>query len=406
MAEQVELRPLNQAPCLVEELEGFSPGIVDRDYLAQLGVEVVPRSATLEGLIRGSQNLRRRLRRGNLAPRSRVVLVEADTEAELEIHNYTGACPTLTYEINPVLGCHVGCLYCLVTDGSHEQEITVWANYADLVARVLEQRHRERHFYYFSPKTEALTASTLQTGVAHEILRAFIAHYQRHPGSLARLFIASKAGTRELNAEHEGQSILSLLEQLAPWMQFNTSVSIMPGALRRLLEPNAASIEERLAAVKLCQARGIVARSALIQPVITPYFTEERVIAAFAQLADAGIVNFKPELLTVDPECLAIIGQIMGHADKRAEKELYEAYISPSNAAHKKQRDRTAPEKAKSVAVIERMLREGDRHGMSASICFWVRESLGISEETIPIINRNGFQCLGYQTRLFQGKTL
>jgi hypothetical protein len=39
---------------------------------------------------------------------------------------------------------------------------------------------------------------------------------------------------------------------------------------------------------------------------------------------------------------------------------------------------------------------------MSTSICYWVRMQLGISEETIPLVNRNGFQCLGYQRKLFQ----
>ncbi len=41
------------------------------------------------------------------------------------------------------------------------------------------------------------------------------------------------------------------------------------------------------------------------------------------------------------------------------------------------------------------------KYGVSTSICYWVRSELGISEEIIPIINDNGFQCLGYQRRLF-----
>jgi hypothetical protein len=39
---------------------------------------------------------------------------------------------------------------------------------------------------------------------------------------------------------------------------------------------------------------------------------------------------------------------------------------------------------------------------MSSSICYWVRMQLGISEEAIPLVNRNGFQSLGYQRKLFQ----
>ena len=48
------------------------------------------------------------------------------------------------------------------------------------------------------------------------------------------------------------------------------------------------------------------------------------------------------------------------------------------------------------------MMAYTDSIGMSPSICYWVRMQLGISEETIPLVNRNGFQCLGYQRKLFQ----
>ena len=44
------------------------------------------------------------------------------------------------------------------------------------------------------------------------------------------------------------------------------------------------------------------------------------------------------------------------------------------------------------------------RLGMSTSICYWVRQQLGIGEEEIPLVNSNGFQCLGYQSKLFSGR--
>lgn len=383
------------------ELEQIEPQLVDRRYLQALGVRVNPDDATLAALLRGSRSFARRLQAKTLLPRPRVVLLEASSEAELEIHDYTGHCPTMSYEINPLRGCGIGCLYCLVTDGSHEQQLLLQRNYADLLGQILEREHGEQHYFYFSPKTEAFQPATLQTGVAHEILRAFLRHYEQRPGSKARLFIASKAGADELQSEHQGQRLLDLMAQLSPWMQFNTSLSIMPEALRRVLEPFAAPMEQRLEAVKLCQRHGILANSALIQPIFTPFFDEASVSALFAQLADAGIINFKPELLTVAPENLAMIGQLVGSADKDKERELYESYLAPGNRDHKKQRDRTAPDRARSRLVIDRMLREGDRRGISASVCHWVRKALGISEETIPIVNRNGFQCLGYQTRLF-----
>ena len=73
----------------------------------------------------------------------------------------------------------------------------------------------------------------------------------------------------------------------------------------------------------------------------------------------------------------------------------------PSNADHKKQRGRTAPDRALSMSNIEKMMRYTDSIGMSVSICYWVRKQLKIGNDIIPIINRNGFQCLGYQSELF-----
>jgi DNA repair photolyase len=398
----IPLRLLNDAPALVQDLEGFVPRVVDQPYLRGLGIDFEPAPRTLAGLRQGSEALALRLAQGTLVPRSRITPAEIDLGSELEIHNYTGRCPTLTYEISPVQGCHVGCQYCLVTDGAHEQELVLYTNYAALVERVLEEKHSEPHFFYFSAKTEALQEPTLQTGVAHEILRAFIRHYERHPRSLARLFFASKGGLRQLEQRHDGESVLDLFARIAPRMQFNTSVSIMPEPLRRVLEPFAPPLEERLDAVRACQERGVISNSALVQPILTPCLEPARLDAFFGELAAVNIVNFKPELLTVAPANLAIIAQIAGHFDPALERRLYEAYLHPDNLDHKKQRDRTAPSRELSRAAIATLLEAGGRHGLSASICYWVRVALGIDEATIPTINGRGFQCLGYQTRLFE----
>ena len=96
-----------------------------------------------------------------------------------------------------------------------------------------------------------------------------------------------------------------------------------------------------------------------------------------------------------------MLGQYFGYFDKSQERQLYADYLCPSNADHLKQRGRTAPDRALSVECIHRMREYTDTLGMSVSICYWVRKQLGITEEDIPLVNRNGFQCLGYQRRLF-----
>ena len=405
--EAINFTPFYPHKGSVYKMEEFHPAVVDQAYLKELGVTVAPSPETLEGLRRGSEVFEQRLTAHKLIPEQRYFLDTIDPLQEKpEIHNYTGRCPTLTYEINPVKGCSVGCLYCLVSDGVHEQPLMAHENYHLYVRELLEKHNgvgskNLEHYYYFSPKTEAFQEATLLTGIAHRILREFIDHFRRNPESKARLFIASKAGAKHLQCEDEGESILDLFRKLGNKMQFNTSVSIMPDALRDLLEPCAAPIGERLAAVKLCREAGIPANSALVQPIVPPCLTDSEIRRFFNALSEAGIINYKPEFLTASMENLAMLGQYLGHFDKNLERQLYEDYLLPSNADHRKQRGRTAPDRKRSLEDIQRLMAYTDTLGMSISICYWVRMQLGLSEETIPLVNRNGFQCLGYQRNLF-----
>lgn len=433
----------------VYNLPGFTPQIVDKKYLEDLGVDVIPSEETMNRLTEGSRIFKARYEAKTLIPTPKAVLTDIDPESvDTEIHNYTGRCPTLTFEVNPVKGCNVGCQYCLVTDGVHEQQINIYENYhlyvrkllkemngpvegevsledikkrdsllAELAAAIvsapekkLEIEHKIteisrgknwNHYYYYSPKTEALQEPTLRTGVAHRILKEFINHFKECPDSNARLFVASKAGAEHLLCEYEGETILDLFIQLKDKMQYNTSVSIMPTEFRNILEPYAAPIEERLKAVDLCQKNGILANSALVQPIFTPYLTEEHIREFFDMLKAHNIINFKPEFLTACMENLAMLGQYLGYFDKELEKKLYADYIMPSNADHKKQRGRTAPDRSLSTENIQKMMDYTDSIGMTTSICYWVRTQLGIGNDMIPLINKNGFQCLGYQSHLF-----
>ena len=403
----ISYTPIYSRETDVYNLEGFAPRVVDSYYLKALGADVDPDEEALEALRRGSMVFKSRFGSRSLIPKPRFRETRGDPSAvQTEIHNYTGRCPTLTYEINPVKGCGVGCQYCLVTDGVHERELVVDLDYHLYVRRLLDEKNgpgseNKPHYYYFSPKTEAFQEATLLTGVAHRVLREFISHFEKNPESKARLFIASKAGARHLLIEDEGETILDLFGKLRDRMQFNTSVSIMPPAFRDLIEPYAAPIEERMRAVRICAGRGVQADSALVQPIFTPCLNDEGIKSFFDILRGEGIINYKPEFLTVCMENLAMLGQYLGAFDKDMERQLYEAYLKPSNADHRKQRARTAPDRELSVGGIRRMMDYTDTIGMSVSVCYWVRKQLGIPSSMIPEINRNGFQCLGYQTRLF-----
>jgi DNA repair photolyase len=387
----------------VYNIPGFEPQIIDRAYLEKLGVQIKPDDDTMEGLRIGSENFIKRLEAKTVIPSPKVEIAQIDVNSDLEIHNYTNRCPTLTYEVSPVKGCFVGCLYCLVTDGVHEQKLIAYDNYDELVYNHLKLHKDNEHYYYFSPKTEAFQEATLDTGIAHKILRAFIRHFREFPESKCRLFIASKAGAKHLLvADETGETIIDLFKQLRGKMQFNTSLSIMPDGVRAIVEPYSAPISERMAAVRLCQENDILSNSALVQPIFPSFLTKKLTAEFFQMLKDNNIINFKPEYLTVCIENLAWIGQLLGQQERELERGLYEFYLAPENKDHRKQRGRTAPNRAWCLDMIRDLMLEAKEYGVSTSICYWVRNAVGIPEEMIPIINENGFQCLGYQRKLFE----
>ena len=93
----------------VYNLPGFRPSIVDRAYLSDLGVSVEPSAECVNKLKAGSEIFLERFKNHSVIPVQNLVLENIDPETlETEIHNYTGRCPTLTFELNPVKGCNVG----------------------------------------------------------------------------------------------------------------------------------------------------------------------------------------------------------------------------------------------------------------------------------------------------------
>ena len=353
--------------------------------------------------IEGSKLFKKRIDNKTLFPEIIIRNEKISLDEELIIHNYTGSCPVQTFEINPVSGCNIGCVYCLVDDGIHK-ELVVYENYHELVEKKLNKYYQNEHYFYFSPKTEAFCEATLATGIAHKILKTFIKHYQEHPDSKVRLFIASKGGVEALNYIYNGESILDLFIQLKDKMQFNTSLSIFPDNIRNYLEPYASSLESRLEAVRLCQKHGIMANSALVQPILINILNDNILEVFFQKLASYGIVNFKPEFLTVNIENMVLMSQILEMTDKDIMKKIFEVYFNDQNINHIKQRGRTAPSRELSYYWINKMKRIAEKYDITISICYWVRKQLNLSDDYIPIINKNGFKCLGYQTRLFGGK--
>lgn len=390
------------------EVPGFAPLSLDRDTLVRAGIDY-PISDEIDAqLIAGSEWFRQLYDNRSLTPPYRYEEALADPDEELEIHNYTGICPTNVLEVSPSVGsCAVACQYCLVTDGKHVKPIQVFTNYAEKLANSLERNVDRELFYYFSPKTEAFSEPHLWNGLAHNVLRTFIAHYAQHPDSRIRIFIATKAGPQHLGVAHEGETLFDLLAQVADKTQVNGSIGIMPPYLRDILEPNAASIAERLEALVECRARGIWAESVLCQPLLLPYLTPETIDDYCAQLAASGVRNIKPEFLTTEVRNLVLLTQFVHHYDPERLGEFFYPYLAADNQAHIKQRSRLAPDKQVCVEKLALIRDAAVRHGITISICNWVKRELSMEASWVGEIDcgssAHGYRCLGYQTNLFAG---
>ncbi len=401
----VTFRYIAQRPACYD-MEEFVPLKIDQNLLAGLGKDYQISHNVASQLAIGSEWFNQLYDNKNLTPGSYYEESLTDIEQELEIHNYTGMCPTNVLEVSPSAGsCSVACQYCLVTDGNHVKPITVYTNYPERLANSLERnRDREIH-YYFSPKTEAFSEPHLFNGLAHDIMRTFIRHFQKHPDSAVRIFIATKAGPRHLQVVHKGDTLFSLMGQIASKIQLNGSIGIMPQYLREVLEPNAATIEERLEVLVQCRELGIWAESVLCQPLILPYLTEENINAYCAQLALAGVRNIKPEFLTTEIRNLVVMAQYINHHDPAIIGEFFHPYLAESNQNHIKQRSRLAPDHGVCIAKLEQIRDAAEKHGMTISICNWVKRELGSVAEWVTTVDQasttNGYRCLGYQTRMF-----
>jgi len=389
------------------DLPNFKPIRIDAAFLKNAGINYQISDKTNEELIVGSERFKTLFGNRQLTPARNYAQKEIDINEELEIHNYTGMCPTNVLEVSPSIGaCSVACQYCLVTDGKHVQDIEVFEKYTEKLSNSLERNKDNSIFYYFSPKTEAFSEPHLFNGLAHNILRTFIAHFEKYPQSKVRIFIATKAGPKQLEIEDKGESIFDLMAKIPSKIQLNGSIGIMPSYLRDILEPNAASIQERLEAMARCRELGIFAESVLCQPLFIPYLTTETITDYMQQLSAYGVKNIKPEFFTAEVNNLVLVAQYINHFDPDKVPEFFYPCLMESNAEHIKQRSRLAPDRNVSVEKLNLIRDIASANGVHISICNWVKKELGSVADWVKKIDtesaENGYRCLGYQTNLFK----
>ncbi len=391
---------------LYYDLPSFQPIEITEELLKSQGVDYPLTDDVKRQLKAGYDYYCTIFRNKALNPKRCYNEAMCDPAEELEIHNYTGMCPKNVLEVSPSVGsCAVGCQYCLVTDGKQVENITLFTNYCDKLAASLERNAQRAIYYYFSPKTEAFSETHLFNGMAHNIMRTFVAHYRKHPDSKCRIFIASKAGPEHFNVVHEGETLFDIMAQIPDKIQVNGSVGIMPPYLRDILEPYAATIDERMQTLVEMRKRGILAESVLCQPLFLPYMTDATIAEYLDTLAATGVKNIKPEFFTAEIKNIVLVAQYVNHFDPTKLGELFYPYLHAENQTHIKQRSRLAPDRNTCGRMLAKIKEMAMERGITISICNWVKREVGSAQEWVKGIDSesaaNGWRCLGYQTRLF-----
>jgi DNA repair photolyase len=385
------VKQLNEAGGILYNLQGFTPEIINQKYLDELKLEKKVSNETLLELQRGSLLFAKKFKNKSLIPKISWIEKDINFNEPLKVHRYTNKCPTDVLEIDPMVGCNVNCLYCLVSNGDHSSQKILYKNYGDYLRHKLEEEAGEDHYYYFAPKSEPFQEASLRTGIAHDILREFITFFKKNQTTKSKVFIISKSGKKELQVKHKGDTILDLMKKLSNNLVYDVSITVLPPELYPILEPRSASNDDRLEAAMICQNNNVPAYWALVQPILPTHFTDENIDNLLKKLKEANIERFKPEFLTLSIENLAWLGQIIGYFDKKKEKELYELYISPENMNNIKHNSRIAPDREFSNKTIMKLKKKADKYGLKITLCHWVRSDLNITPNMVPLIARTNW---------------
>jgi DNA repair photolyase len=316
----------------------------------------------------------------NVSPDKSDYTVSEDVP-EIKAHSNTEYCP-LIFELIPAYGCEFECDYCNVYNLKKESDfypITVFKRYPELVEKTVAEHLSEglSPVYYFSPKTDIFQRALVETKITQQILEVLVR-------KKAKYILVTKG-------KLPGPEILDLLSQSGNAARVLISCGMKNQEHATLLEPFAASIEERYHLADLCVKRGIPAMG-VIEPIL-PFRDIQFVEPIIKRFVDIGIDHFAVDFARITLACLEKMIAKLPELD-----ELKEVYGDPDAIC---QTFGTGPYKRESVtryAPSNAYLKEkftlidgyAEKLGSTISICNYFH---------IPGINarayQRGFLCFG-----------
>lgn len=205
-----------------------------------------------------------------------------DPIIEIHAHGNKETCNKNMMEINPTVGCQFQCQYCNAYTQEKEDnfsKVKVYIDYPKYLEDYLQKNKEDlgRLFFYFSPKIDAFQDCLLESEITKQILE-LLKKYN------ARYIIVTKG-------KIPPKEISDLLVESKSINQILSSCSMPNEKVRQIIEPNAASIQERLDFAKFCVENGIPV-TAIFSPIF-PVDNLKFIKDYIRSYLDIGITHFR-----------------------------------------------------------------------------------------------------------------
>ena len=274
------------------------------------------------------------------------------------------ACLANIPAINLTSGCAHSCLYCYARGYSTypgEGKIFVYENTLEKIKKELARKRSKPQAMYFSPSSDIFQPIPEVLELGYSILE----------------FLFSKGiGAAFLTKGHIPDKTLKLLINNADKVRAQIGIITPDDNIRRIFEPNTASIDVRLQHMKKMVAGGIAIEARLmpILPGVTD--TSDSIDRLFRVIANAGVERAAMSALFLRPAIVESLRRLV--PDKRSTKILLDLYRNAGRLAVHAEHSSVIPlPRLKREEIYARIRQVAKKYAIDVSVCGCMNPDIG-----------------------------
>jgi DNA repair photolyase len=274
------------------------------------------------------------------------------------------ACLSHIPSVNLTSGCAHECVYCYARGYSvypGENKVTIYKNTLEKLKSELPRKKNKPQAVYFSPSSDIFQPVPEVLDITHSILE---------------FLLLNDVGIAFVSKGHIPDKTMDLLLQQARNVRAQIGLITHDDIIRRIFEPNATSVEQRLEQMKIMSAGGISVESRIIP--ILPGITDkpDSVDLLIQSIAETGVKHAAISTLFLRP---AISGAIRRHvSDKNTLNSLFSSYKDASRLSVHAENSSVIPlPKQNREAIYACFNKIARKYSISLSICGCMNTDIG-----------------------------